>query len=145
MNNIEYFPQFQDEFTELDFVDSNYSQDVFRTNFVDSSTVLPHQDIGQWLHLEPFTNEDASYFSFMDQAGSLDSGMDSMPQAADDLFTIDFSQLIAGPDLHLDPLDTALYDNSGFSNSFPDLPETLNETYLGDMSLSGSLDLNFTL
>ncbi|KIL83698.1 hypothetical protein FAVG1_13091 [Fusarium avenaceum] len=142
MNNIEYFPQFQDEFTELDFVDSDYSQDVFRTHFVDSSTVLPHQDIGQWLHLEPFANEDASYFSFMNQANSLESGMDSIPQAVDDLSTIDFSQPVAGPDLHF---DTALYDNSAFPNSFPDLPETLNETYLGDMSLSGSLDLNFTL
>lgn len=118
---------------------------VFRTDFVDSSTVLPHQDIGQWLHLEPFTTEDASYLSFMDQADSLDSGMDSMPQTVDDLSTIDFSQLIAGPDLHLDPLDTALYDNPAFSNLFPAFPETLNETYLGDMSLSGSLDLNFTL
>ncbi|KAF4424488.1 hypothetical protein F53441_14235 [Fusarium austroafricanum] len=145
MNNIEYFPQIQDESTEHDFVDSDHPQDIYPTNFVDPSTVPSYQNMGQWYPLEPLTNEDSFLSHFTDQADVYDLGMDSMPQALDDLSGDDFSLPIAGMDLHLDHFDAALFDNAAFSNPLPELSETQNETNSGEVSLSGSLDLNFTL
>lgn len=107
--------------------------------------MLSYQNMCQWFHLEPLTQEDASLSSFMDQADMFALGMDFMPQATNDLSSIDFSPPMVEMDPHLDYLDPALFDITASSNSLPDLPETPYEIYPGDISLSGSPDLNFTL
>jgi hypothetical protein len=118
---------------------------VSPTQFADPSTVLPYHDMGQWFHLEHLTQEDAPLSSFMDQQDMFDLDMDSMPQAINDLFSIDFSPPMVEVDSHFNYPDPSLFAITASSNSLLNLPETQSEIYPGDMLPSGSLDLDFTL
>ncbi|EXA30545.1 hypothetical protein FOVG_18074 [Fusarium oxysporum f. sp. pisi HDV247] len=121
MNNIEYFPEIEDESTELNFVDSDYPLD------------------------EHSTLEDAPLSSFVDQPDLFGLGMDSMPQAINDLSSIDFSPPTVEGDLHFNYPDPSPFAITASSNSLLNFPKTQGEIYPGDMLPSGSLDLDFTL
>lgn len=123
-------------------MDSDYPLDALPTDFVYPWTVLSSPNLDQPFHLEPLTLEDASLSSFMDQAYMFDFGMDPMPQSIDNLSNIDFSPPMVEMDPHLIYPDSAFFDITVSSNSLLETPFGMS---LGDMSLSGSLDLNSTL
>ncbi|KAF4436817.1 Krueppel-like factor 11 [Fusarium acutatum] len=104
MNNIEYFTQIEDESTELNFVDSDYP--------------LDH-------HLTP---ENAPPFSSMDHPDMFGLGIDSMPQAVNDLSSIDFSPPTVEGGLHFNYPDPSPFLITSSSNTLLNLPETQGES-----------------
>lgn len=72
----------------------------------------------------------------------LDMAMDSMPQAVNNL---DLSPSTVEGDFLFSYPDTSSFVIASSSNSLLNFPETQDEVCLGDMLLSGSLDLDFTL
>lgn len=147
MNNIENITQIEDESTEVTFVDSDYLLDLSPAQFPDPSMMLPSYDLNQWPHLEHSPLENAPPVSSMDHADMFDLGMamDSMPQAVNDPLSLDLSPPTAEGDLHFSYPDTSSFVIASASNSLLNFPETQDEVCLGDMLLSGSLDLDFTL
>ena len=109
------------------------------------STVLDYKTIGQRFPWEPLAQEGAFFPFFIYQADMVDLGIDTIPQAIDDLPSIDFSEPMAEMYHHSHCLDSTVLDISSSSAQFPDLYDNLNEMYLGDVSLSNLPDLNFTL
>ncbi|KAF5614161.1 uncharacterized protein FSUBG_41 [Fusarium subglutinans] len=125
MNNIEYSPQIEDESTEVNFVDSDYPLDFSAAQFSDPSILLPSSDVNQWFNSEHSTLGNAAPFSSMSHP---DSSGDSMPQAVNDLSSVDFSPPTAEGYLHFnypDPLSFSITDSS---NSLLNLPETQDQS-----------------
>jgi hypothetical protein len=145
MNNIEYFTQIQDESMELGSVDSDYPLDFSPTNFIDPSTMLSYQAIGQGFHLEPLAQEDISLSSFIDPADTFNLGIDVIPEATNDLSSIGFSGPIVDFDQPLNHLDPTLLNIANSTNQLPGVYETWNGVYSADISPFDSLDLDFTL
>jgi hypothetical protein len=112
---------------------------------MDPSTVLDYETIGQPSHWEPLAQDGAFFPLFIYQVGMVDLGIDTIPQAINDFPSIDFPEPMAEMDHHFHYLDPTFLNISNSSNQFPDLYDNLNEVYLGDVSLSNSPGLNFTL
>ncbi|KAF4502298.1 hypothetical protein FAGAP_1483 [Fusarium agapanthi] len=100
MNNIEYFAQIEDESTEVNFVDSDYPLDL---------------------------GNDPP-FSSMDHPNTSGLGIDSMPQAVNDLSSVDFSPPTAEGYLHFNYPDPLSFSITASSNSLLNLPETQGES-----------------
>lgn len=108
--------------------------------------MLPY-DLNQWPHLERSPLENAPPVSSMDYPDMFGLGMamDSMPQAVHGTSSIDLSPPTTEGDLHFSYPGTSSFLIAGSSNSLLSFPEIQDEVCLGDMLLSGSLDLDFTL
>jgi hypothetical protein len=107
--------------------------------------VLSYQNTSQWFPLGSSTQQQGSPPSFVDQPDMFDLGILSMPQSINDLSGIDFSPPMVEMDAFFDYVDPALFTDVAPSNSLSNVPETPFEMLSVDVSLSGLLDLNFTL
>ncbi|KAG5761638.1 hypothetical protein H9Q72_010249 [Fusarium xylarioides] len=127
MNNIEYFPRIEDESTEVDFVDSDYPLDLSPAQFPDPSILVPSSDANQWFNPEHSTLENAP-LSSMDDPDMSGLGIDSMPQAANDLSSVDFSPPTAEGYLHSNYPEPLSFYITASSNSLLNLPESQGES-----------------
>ncbi|KAF5988499.1 hypothetical protein FBULB1_1463 [Fusarium bulbicola] len=128
MNNIEDFSQIEDESTGVNFVDSDYPLDLSPAQFPDPSILLPSSDANRWFDSEHSTLGDAAPFSSMSHPDSSGLGIDSMPQAVNDLSSVAFSPPTAEGYLHFNYPEPPFFSITASSNSLLNLPETKDES-----------------